>query len=118
MQLRIMDTPFELQHLEYVAEFGETLFLPVNKLRNCCVNCVLDGNWVHCGKVLKATWSGELSVKRATVFYYNTGVVHINVKLNWTMRLMLNNYFIIYTIAPVWTIKYCSMYFTFHVLVH
>ena len=93
--------------------------LPVYKLRNCCVNCVLDGNWVHCGKVLKATWSGELSVKHATVVYYNTGVVHINVKLNWTMRLiMLNNYFILYKIAPVWTIKYCSMYFTFHILVH
>ena len=73
MQLCIMDTPFELQHLEYVAvaDFGETLFLPVYKLRNCCVNCVLEGNWVHRGKVLKATWSGELSDKRVTVVYCN-----------------------------------------------
>ena len=56
--------------------------LSVYKLHNCCVTCVLDGNWVHCGKVLKTTWSGELSVKRATVVYYNTGVVHVNVRLN------------------------------------
>ena len=25
-----------------------------------------DGNWVHCGEVLKETWSGELSDKYAT----------------------------------------------------
>ena len=49
---------------------------------NCRVNCVPDSSWVHCGGVLKATWSGELSDKCATVVfhvYYNTVIVHINV---------------------------------------
>ena len=36
-----MDTPFELQHLKYVAEFSETLF-PSRLQANCYVSCVLD----------------------------------------------------------------------------
>ena len=53
---------------------------------------MLDGSKVHYGEVLKATWSGELSDKcTIVVFYvfYNSGILHINVTLNWTVRLII-----------------------------
>ena len=51
---------------------------------NCHVNYIPDSSWVHCGGVLKATWSGELSDNCAIVVfglhvYYITVIVHINV---------------------------------------
>ena len=51
---------------------------------NCRVNCVPDSRHVYCGRVLKATWSGELSDKCAIVVfglhvYYITVIVYINV---------------------------------------
>ena len=52
MKTATMGTPLELQHLEYVAEFSETL-LPSCLQSNCHVNCMVDGNWVHCTEVLK-----------------------------------------------------------------
>ena len=42
-------------------------FLPVYRL--ACLSIVPDGSWVHCGKVLKVTWSGELSGKCAAIDY-------------------------------------------------
>ena len=56
IKIPIMDTPFELQHLRCIIEFSKALF-PSCLQAGCCVNGVLDGSWVHCGKVLKATWS-------------------------------------------------------------
>ena len=44
------------------------------------VNCVLDSSWVHCGEVLKATWSEELSDKCAAVIYVWNKELHINVR--------------------------------------
>ena len=51
---------------------------------NCHVNSVPDTRHVHCGGVLKATWSGKLSDNCAIVVfrlhvYYITVIVHINV---------------------------------------
>ena len=59
-----MDIPFELQHLKQISEFSEALS-PYHLQAGYHVNCVSDGSWVHCGKVLKATWSGEISDKYA-----------------------------------------------------
>ena len=54
------------------------------------VNCVPDGSsWVYCGEVLKATWSGQLSDKCAAVIYVWNKELHINVRLNQTMRLII-----------------------------
>ena len=59
MEVPIMDAPFELQHLEWIAEFIEALF-PSHLKASYRVNC-LDGSRVHCDEVLKAmfTWSGS-----------------------------------------------------------
>ena len=91
METATTSTPFELQYLEYVAEFSETLF-PSCLQSNCHVNCMLDGSWVHCTEVLKVMWSGELSDKCITVSFYvynNMRILHINVRLNQTIRLMI-----------------------------
>ena len=50
-----MDTHFEVQHLEYNADFSESVFLPVYMLfiMSIRINCVPDGSWVHYGKVLR-----------------------------------------------------------------
>ena len=54
------------------------------------VNCVPDcSSWVYCGEVLKATWSGELSDKCAAVICVWNKELHINVRLNQTMRLII-----------------------------
>ena len=53
-----------------------------------CVNCVPDGSWVHCSEVFKATWSEELSDKRTAVIYVWNKELHINVRLNQTVRLI------------------------------
>ena len=68
MKTGTMDIPFELQHLKYLSKFSEALFSSCLQA-GYHVNCVPDGSWIHYGEVLKATWSGQLSDKCATVIY-------------------------------------------------
>ena len=51
-----MDIPFDLQQLKYISEPSETLFSSYLQA-GYHVNCVPGGNWVHCDKVPKETWS-------------------------------------------------------------
>ena len=49
---------------------GHSILFPSCLQANCPVNYVLDSSQVHCGEVLKATWSGKLRDKCATVVFY------------------------------------------------
>ena len=44
------------------------------------VNCLPNGSQVHCGEVLQATWSGDLSDKCAAVIYVWNKELQINVR--------------------------------------
>ena len=88
MKTVTMDISFELQHLEQISEFSEAMF-PSHLQGGYCVNCVPDGNWVLCGEVLKAMWLKELSDKCAAVIYVWNKELHINARLNQTMRLII-----------------------------
>ena len=88
MKTVTMDISFELQHLEQISKFSEALF-PSYLQGGYRVNCVPDGSWVLCGEVLKALWSEELSDKCAAVIYTWNKELHINVRLNQTMRLII-----------------------------
>ena len=78
-----IDIPFKLRHFEQISEFNEGLF-PSCLQAGYHVNCVLNGSYVHCGEVPKATWSGEISDKCASVIYVWNKELCINVKLNQT----------------------------------
>ena len=88
MKTATMDIPFELQHLEQISEFNKAL-LPYHLQAGYYVNCVPDGSWIHCGEVFKATWSEELSDKCIAVIYVWNKEMHINVRLNQIMRLII-----------------------------
>ena len=82
MKTGTMDIPFELQHLEQISEFSKALFPSrLQAEAGYHDNCVSDGSWIHCGEVLKATWSGELSDKCVGVIYVWNKELHINVRL-------------------------------------
>ena len=88
MKTATMDIRFELQHLEQISEFSEVLFPSHFQAGYHHVSCVPNGGWVHCGEVIKATWSEELSDKCAAVIYVWNKELHINVRLNQTVRLI------------------------------
>ena len=88
MKTVTMDISFELQHLEQTSRFSKALF-PSHLQGGYHVICIPDGSWVLCGEVLKATWSEGLSDKCAAVIYVWNKELHINVRLNQTMRLII-----------------------------
>ena len=88
MKTVTMDISFELQHLEQISGFSEAL-LPSHLQGGYHVSCVPDGSWVLCGEVFKATWSEELSDKCAAVIYVWNKELHIDVRLNQIMRLII-----------------------------
>ena len=80
----------ENNHNGYSILVSTSLLFPSHLQAGYHVNYVPDGSWVHCGEVLKATWSGELSGKCtcAAVIYVWNKELHINVRLNQTVRLI------------------------------
>ena len=88
MKTATMNIPFELQHLQQISEFSEALFSSLLQA-GYYVNYVSDGIWVHCGEVLKATWSGELSDKCAAVIYVQNKGLQVNVRFNQIVRLII-----------------------------
>ena len=82
------DMSFKLTHLKQVSEFSEALF-PSHLQGGFYVNCVLDGSWVLCGQIFKATWSEELIDKCAAVIYVWNKELHNDVRLNQIMRLII-----------------------------
>ena len=84
MKTATVDIPFKLQ----VSKFIEALF-PFRLQARYHINCVPHGSLVHCGEVLKVTWSRKLSDKCAAVIYVWNKELHINVRLNQTVRLII-----------------------------
>ena len=81
MKTATINIPFELQHFTVqISEFSEALFLS-HLQAGYHVNSVPDGSWVHCGEVLKAMWSGELSDKCAAVIHIWNKELCINMRL-------------------------------------
>ena len=78
MKITTIDILFELRHLKQISEFTEALF-PTYLQTGFSINCVPNGNWVHCGEVLKATWLGELSDKCAAVIYVYPSILSITI---------------------------------------
>ena len=84
MKTVTMDISLELQHLKQISEFSEA-----DLQGGYHVNCVPDGSWVLCGEVLKAMWSEQLSDKCAVFINVWNKELHINVRLNQIMRLII-----------------------------
>ena len=87
MKTVTMAISFELR-LEQISEFSVALFL-FHLQVGYHVSCVPDCSWVLFSEVFKATWSEELSDKCAAVIYVWNKELHINVRLNQTMRLII-----------------------------
>ena len=89
MKTVTVDISFKLQHLKHISEFSEALF-PTHLQNGHCVNCVPNGSWVLCSEVFKAKGSEEESSdKCAAVIYAWNKELHINVRLNQDMRLII-----------------------------
>ena len=81
MKTATIDIPFELQYFTvYISELSKALFLP-HLQAGYHVNSVSDGSWVHCGEVLKAMWSGQLSNKCEAVIYIWNKELRNNIRL-------------------------------------